>query len=216
MSKKHGNKPSHGNPPSNNPTPPQQCKFENRSVYPVRIEPTTEDNQWKTDQKTNWGRQLTVAKVLNYVTATAAVVGLIYGAVNFGMWMTMKDANKLSQQAFRVSQRSYISIGRKDGVIASFVSSNDPKQKAELVMYFQNSGRLPANLAWGTLGMNFLEGAPNGQTSSGITYTHPFKGMSRTKDRKTGTMGGNGESTIVAGDSIFVARIGEIPPGRTR
>lgn len=118
-------------------------------------------------------------------------------------------SGQLAQQNSNLSQRSYVTIGRKDGVVANFVPSKNAEQDAALVIYFQNSGHVPAKLAWGTWGTGFVSG-PSAEQSSGIRYTHPFIGISRTRDKKTGTIGESGENVLVAGGSTFMAPIGQI------
>jgi hypothetical protein len=80
---------------------------------------------------------------------------------------------------------------------------------AEIVIYFQNSGRLPATFIWGTMATLLAKGTMRGY--SGITYTHPYHGgLWRSRDKKTGSIGGGGGSTIIAGDSVFVDTLGVI------
>lgn len=140
------------------------------------------------------------------VTAVATVViALLTGAYAIysqKQWQIARDT-------LRVSQGAYITIGTKDGIVARFITPRNPQQNAAIVMYFQNSGHVPAKVAWGTFGPAFIAGNPSGQLS-GIIYTHPFKGMGRTKDKKSGSTGEQGESATIAGGSIFAAPIGEI------
>ena len=114
MSKKHKKSRQdhqhHNKPFGNHPTPSNQCQVESRSVCHVRIEPTSEDHQWQTDQKTNWGRQITITKVLNYITGAAAVVGLLYVLVNYGMLLKMREANKISHDALYAQQRPWLGL----------------------------------------------------------------------------------------------------------
>jgi hypothetical protein len=197
----------------NDSDPAHYCHYDPLAVRTVRVEETTQDKQWKAVQKTVWRKQLTKARCLNILTGIAAGVGFAYGVVNYRVLKAMQDANQISRQAFIVSQRSYVSTGRKDGVIAEVVSPKDPKQDAELVMYFQNSGHATAKLAWGTAA-GFIAGLPPTSQDSGVKYTHPFKDMKRTRDKKTGSEGEEGESNAVPADSIFVARLGEISPSK--
>jgi hypothetical protein len=138
------------------------------------------------------------------------ITGAIYAVFAALQWTAMKASNKLTRDTLQVSQRAYVTIGRKDGVIADFVIPKDPAQNAEIVVYFQNSGRLPAKFAWGTM-VGFLA-AGSIKESTGITYTHPFKGLpSRTRDIKTGSTREQGAADgVIAGDSIFVSTLGTI------
>ena len=51
----------------------------------------------------------------------------------------------MAQESLTISQPAYVTIGTKDGVVARFIPSQDPKQNTELVLYFQNSGDLLRN-----------------------------------------------------------------------
>ncbi len=121
---------------------------------------------------------------------------------------TISAANT-AQSTLDISQGAYVTIGRKDGTVADFIIPKDPAQDAEIVIYFQNSGHLPAKFRWGTMAP--LLGAGSRSNSSGITYTHPYKGqMFRTRDIKSGSIGEQGESSTIAGDSVFVSTLGTI------
>ena len=88
---------------------------------------------------------------------------------------------------------------------------NDPAQHIRVVIYFQNSGRLPARFAWGTT--IALPGSSSKATSSGIIYLHPDPGLEpRTRDKKTGSVGTQGESNVIPGESIYASTLGEISP----
>jgi hypothetical protein len=117
-------------------------------------------------------------------------------------------AAKTARDSLNVSQRAYITIGRKDGVVGGFIGSKNPTQNAELVMFFQNSGHVPARLSWGT-SVGFVAGNP--PVPTGIVYDHPFRPMGRTREKKTGGgISDTVESVIVPSDSIFMAEIGRI------
>jgi hypothetical protein len=141
--------------------------------------------------------------------ATVAIAALtwVYAGYSRKQW-------EVAQSALQVSQRAYVTIGRKDGTIAEFISSKNPKQKAELVIYFQNSGHLPAKLAWGSFGPE-LNLAMTGVTKpTGIEYIHPFKFMERTRNWKTGAIGEQGVNAVIAGTSEFRGVLGEITEER--
>ena len=121
--------------------------------------------------------------------ATLAIVVLTYVYVQYS-----KKQWQVAQDTLTVSQRAYVTIGTKDGVVARFVPSQDAKQNAELVLYFQNSGHIPAKIAWGTSGPAFIAGIPGTNQSSGIVYGPPFKGMPvRTRNKKTGVISEHAE-----------------------
>ena len=72
------------------------------------------------------------------------LTGAVYAAFAALQWAAMRTANKLTTDALKTSQRAYITIGRKDGVVAELVIPPNPKETAGIVIYFQNSGHLPA------------------------------------------------------------------------
>lgn len=112
---------------------------------------------------------------------------------------------KTNQDTLSVSQRAYITVGRKDGIVGGFIGSKNSTQNAELVMFFQNSGHIPARLSWGT-SLEFVAGNP-----SGIIYDHPFRPIGRTREKKAGSgISDTVESVIVPADSTFIAEIGRI------
>lgn len=135
--------------------------------------------------------------------ATVAIVGLTYVYVEYS-----KKQWEIAQDTLQLSQRAYVTLGKKDGVIADFVVPKDPNQNAEVVIYFQNSGHLPAKFAWGTVVPLLTKDSKN--RSTGINYTHPYQGFSRMKDRKTGSVTEQGESSQIAGDSVLVSTLGVI------
>lgn len=110
--------------------------------------------------------------------------------------------------SFRVSQGAQVSVGRKDGVVAEFVVPKDA-QNAEIIMYFQNSGRLPAKFAWGTQIMLYGKGT-NG--SAGIQYPHPYQGLQprRLEKKPPHSIGQEGESSIIAPDSVLRVTVGTL------
>jgi hypothetical protein len=55
-----------------------------------------------------------------------------------------RESLRKSDEAFRLSQQPYITVGRKDGVVAELMESNDATQPVGIILYFQNSGHLPA------------------------------------------------------------------------
>ena len=60
------------------------------------------------------------------------------------------NANEIASRALMQSERANVAVGRPDGVVAEFVMPNDPKAKAGIVVYFQNTGRMPARFNWGS------------------------------------------------------------------
>jgi hypothetical protein len=152
-----------------------------------------------------WLFTVTVAELVT-VLLTASIAGttIYYTIYSKKQW-------QISRDALQISQRAYVTIGRKDGVMGDFIVPKDPKQGAEIVIYFTNNGHLPAKFAWGTMAGFLAEGSE--KNSTGITYTHPYKGglAYRTRDKKNGSIGQKGDdSTIIPGDSVFVSTLGTI------
>jgi hypothetical protein len=145
--------------------------------------------------------------------ATVAIVALTVAYVSYSkkQWQVARDT-------LEISQRSYVTIGRKDGVVASFIPSQRPEQKAQIVLYFQNGGHLPAKVAWGIMpGIGFLAvpTGSNSNQSSGITYYRWEGGLPvRMINKKSGQISEQGQpgqqTATIAGDSIFMAPIGEL------
>ena len=124
-------------------------------------------------------------------------------------------AAQVARDTLKISERAYVTIGKKDGVVAEFIPPENQSGNLELVIYFQNSGHIPATLAWGLTGLNFIAMPPGTTKSSGIQYVEPS--MGRLPVRKRFTKNGmvsrqnSGSPTIIIpGDSVVTARIGQI------
>jgi hypothetical protein len=111
-----------------------------------------------------------------------------------------KSAADTAKSALTTSQGAYVTIGRKDGVVAEFVVSKDhPDDNVPLVVYFQNTGHIPAEVAWDTTDRKDGKLAPLGihlfSTGTGRTPLPP------------GMLGKNGEfyeavGEVIAGESV--------------
>ena len=111
-----------------------------------------------------------------------------------------------ARDALIASQGAYVTIGRKDGVVAEFIVPKDhPEQDAELVIYFQNTGHIPARVAWD------LDETTNAGRF-GLTYHSLGKGSTPLSPSARFKKGGwfETESSIIAGDSILVSTLGTI------
>ncbi|MGA7918324.1 MAG: hypothetical protein WCA38_01550 [Candidatus Acidiferrales bacterium] len=159
------------------------------------------------------GRKVKWAEATQLVSSVIlAAVGIIALWIYYGQLEEMRSSTKAAKDAvdvadatLNVSQRAYVTVGRKDGVVADFVIPKDAKEHAEIVIYFQNTGRLPAKFTWGLLpGAFLLKGSK--KQSSGISIAQPYSGglPTRTRDVKTGSIGEQGASYVIAGDSVFV------------
>jgi hypothetical protein len=191
--------------------PHEKRNYANAVVWPVITICRTSGALWSRSWNSLWNFLHKNSGGLQ-VVATIAIVVLTFVYVKYS-----KRLWQVAQDTLIVSQRAYVTIGKKDGVVASFIPSQNPQQNAQLVVYFQNSGHVPAKIAWGTSGLAFIAGAPGTSQLSGIKYYGPpFMGLPmRTRDKKTGAISEHAaqpgqQSAIIAGDSIFVAPIGEI------
>jgi len=119
----------------------------------------------------------------------------------------MIEANNLTRKAFQISQSAHVTIGRKDGTIAAFKKSSDPKEMAGLELYFQNSGHVPAKFNWGLLTWTTIP-----DTNPPLKVEHQFTPMTRTKNRKDGSIGeSSGAGGVIGGDSVQSFDVGSLP-----
>src|ERR1700719_2572447 len=78
------------------------------SVYPVRIEPTADDEKKYAKQSYRAEKQLRVAKALNIITACAAGVGLFGLIYLHGQLTAMKESNRINNEALVTVQRAFV------------------------------------------------------------------------------------------------------------
>jgi hypothetical protein len=86
-------------------------------------------------------------KINTVVACVGLFVLILYTSFSGCMSCEMVKANHLAAQNFAVSERPYIVLGRKDGTIADFAVPKDwtnPRAAVGLIIYFQNTGHLPA------------------------------------------------------------------------
>lgn len=143
-----------------------------------------------------------IVEVLTLISVT------IYAGLTLWQACLIRESNRTSHEAFQISQRSSITVGRKDGVVAEIVVPKDVQQNAEIIIYFQNTGHLPAKFVWGTIVPFLAKGTTT--KNSGINYVHPFPGF-MWRRRNHGSIGESGESTVIAGESVLAATLGTIP-----
>jgi len=129
-------------------------------------------------------------------------------------WLTIAYSSyaekqwQVAQETLSVSQRAYVTIGRQDGIVADFDIPKDPKQDAEVVIYFQNNGHVPAKFKWGTT----IDLLGIGSTKhSGIKMTHAFAGIPpRIRDKQYKSISQQGEISTIPSGSVFIATLGTI------
>ena len=82
------------------------------------------------------------------VTAVATIViaafTIVLACVSNRQWEAMVESNASIEQNFIASERPYVSMGRRDGTVGNFIVPTDPGAKAGIMLYFHNSGHLPA------------------------------------------------------------------------
>ena len=138
--------------------------------------------------------------------ATLAIVGLTYEYVQYS-----KKQWQVAQDTLRVSQGAYVTIGTRDGKAAEFFIPQNPKGTAEIVVYFRNSGHIPAKLNWGTLLPVYT--IPQSPDFPELKSLKDWNPMVRTRNRKDGSTQESGAITI-AGDSVFPVGVVEMPAER--
>jgi hypothetical protein len=181
-----------------------------RAVGDIEKHIKAEHDRTERKEESKWPRRR--KEIRQWLVVVAVILASFFAArqwyVMLGQLTEMRQARKETEAELRISQGARVTIGRSDGVVGDLIVPKDPGQNAEIVVYFRNSGHLPAKFAWGTMAA-FRGTDMNG--SSGIKYVHPFKGgLSRTRNIKDGSIGEQGEDTLIAGDSVFVSTIGEI------
>jgi len=158
-----------------------------------------ETNHCKPDQTPWW-------KILIEGLMLAAVIS---AAITYGRQLgQMLRANDLAQKTFEVSQQASVTLGNKDGVVAEFRKSGNAKVKDGLVIYFLNSGHMPAKLKWG-VNQWFVE-----NPTILLPDATKFEPMKRTRNKKTGAIADNSSTDgSIGGDSVREVGIGYLPIG---
>lgn len=132
-----------------------------------------------------------------------------------------ETANKNAQAALTISEQANVTIGRPDGVIADIIWPKGKNGNAALVVYFQNSGHLPARFNWGNDSPMIANlpadpkavKEPYGKDWSEFTTDHWFRPMWRAK-RKDGKGFGWSGTIMIAGNSSHQGVLWEIPKER--
>jgi hypothetical protein len=206
-------KPIKADRPSNTATN-QPKGGQNVSEYPIRIAVESfPPPETPLEERASKKRKKIKREWYGLAIQLLTLVGVIaYACISHRQLGQMVESNKLTQQALKIGQQSYVTIGRPDGTVAEVVWPKDPKAKAGIIAYFRNSGHLPAKFNWGTWGpwwgLAFLPKEPTGSIE--IKSERPFTPMWAGVTRKTGGVGGSGTITI-AGDSLYSGTMFELP-----
>lgn len=130
---------------------------------------------------------------------------------------------KLTQDSLNVSQQAYVTVGRADGTVAEILMPPDSETKAAILVYFQNTGHMPAKFNWGNNSpiIAVLPSDPKavkepygGQGFSEFDTENIFRPMyrARRRDQVNGfTWSG---TTTIAGNSSYEGVLWEIPKER--
>ena len=131
---------------------------------------------------------------------------------------------KLTQDTLNVSQRAYVTVGRADGTVAEIIMPAEPNAKAAILVYFQNTGHLPARFNWGNSSpmIAVLPTDPKVLKDSEMQNTqwsdfdteHVFQPMWRTKNLKQANSFGWTGTITIAGQSAYEGVLWEIPRER--
>lgn len=141
--------------------------------------------------------------IIAFGTVVLGVIGV------GGLVLTYETLREVGEE-FRVSQRAYVTLGRKDGTIAEFVVPKDIKADAGIVVYFQNSGHLPAKFNWGVPDLFNNLTVPANSVIQFIHSPHNFGPMYRTRNKKTGSLSEVGAGDSIGGESQVVEDFGEV------
>ncbi len=106
----------------------------------------------------------------------------------------IKEANEIAKNSVEISQRPYITVGRKDGILAEVRDAEDKDGWANIVFHLQNTGRLPAKVcilvdgtAWPLMPYHFMRDGNLMLRQRGKDST----GFSRIMENACPTIGGD-------------------------
>ncbi len=133
-----------------------------------------------------------------------------------------ETANKNAQAALTISQQAYVTVGRQDGTVAEVIMPNKTTAKAAILVYFQNSGHLPAKFNWGSdstlIALLPTDASavrePYGSQWSEFDTDHAFAPMWRARNRKRPSSFGWSGTITIAGNSSHQGILWELPKER--
>jgi len=143
-----------------------------------------------------------------FATLVLGVLTFVYVRYSKRQWERMTEANQLAQKTFEVTQQASVTLGNKDGIVAEFRNSHNPKVKDGLAIYFQNSGHMPAKFKWG-INQTFVE---NPDTNVPVEAPR-FEPMKRTRNKKTGAITETWSTDgSIGGESVREVAAEYLPP----
>jgi hypothetical protein len=117
------------------------CRYDPAAIHTVNIRQTTDDENWKTEQKRVWGSQKRIAIWLNLITAAAALFTGAYVVLTYNLWKEQVESHKAW-------------VSPVDPVALSF--TYDP-QSRNVALHartkFKNFGQAPAFQVYGYFGI---------------------------------------------------------------
>ena len=130
---------------------------------------------------------------------------------------------KITQKTLNLGQQAYVTVGRPDGVVGEIVMPTDLETKASVVVYFQNSGHLPAQFNWGN-SSPIIRVLPSDPKAIKEPYAagewpdfstdHYFRPMWRAKNKKQPNGVVSTGTITIAGNSTYEGVLWEIPSER--
>jgi hypothetical protein len=197
-------------PVANAVPPPQKTATNKRPESPENVTITAETGPSPTNKHETRTCKPDDTPLWRMILEGVVVAVGIYVAFIYSRQLTqMIESNRISREAFLTSQRPFITIGRKDGVLADFLMPDDPHNGAAIVIYFQNNGHLPAKFNWG-LTTDIAVVMPSADIPP-IKATHPFGRMTRTRSKKNGSINYSTGAVMLGGDAMYVGDAASIP-----
>jgi len=171
----------------------------------------------KAEADRQYRTQNSIRKATWSAFAAASIYALVAALQGYQMYRQSKvasDALRQSTESFIISQKAYVTVGRQDGVVAEAVMSKNESGRAALLMYFQNTGHLPARFNFGPDHRNIGVILP----STPVEADHEFEPMWRSRDKKDKNIhtGGWSGTITIGGNSSYQGVLFELPEKQLR
>jgi hypothetical protein len=200
----------------------------NEDDIPSGMGPITETPETKAKREYTQKRRQAIQRFRKaggaWLSLGTFVVVLAYAVIARNQWQAVIFSNELTQQTLNISQQAYVTVGRPDGTVAEIIMPTDLKAKAAILVYFQNTGHLPARFNWGNNSriVAILPSDPKIIKDSEMEHTqwsefdtdHSFTPMVRTRNRKQASSFGWSGTITIAGQSAYEGILWEIPKER--
>jgi hypothetical protein len=143
LSKKWNKKNKQHHPPNDHQKPTCHYDMKWPSIYPVRIEPSPEDENRYSAEQLYKARQLRTARTLNWITGFAAGVGLFGLAILYGQLDILKGQLDHTDKQFSMYHRPWVNIAIPVKVDGPLVFSESGAQ-IPITYSITNGGTAPA------------------------------------------------------------------------